>query len=832
MSGPQGGRAGAKDSRKEATFVDVLIAASAVNSNSSLLIFNNTQSNNQNNNNFKNIISSLFSDNSNQISNKITLGNQIINNEKLKNALYNTAAIYFLTGNIKNIANQSVSSLEKDPTIQGISDSYGFTSAEKSTFINGLKTAVTEIVSSDANNINVENISLNQQAIDSTRNQKTDKNLPNVLARQTQANKLQPIIQNLSTKFLNQQPLANQNNISNLNNLINELQKSLTVYVKQNNAIGATQLEDINNTLSEIGNNINNISLNDANNNIKSIQNNIGNISKIINPKNSALAVVDSDNTANVSNVDKIGLMQINNNLPDSNAQNNTMIGSAINQGAALRTNSVPAVLTISNLNNQDISTTPETISSLNTSIVLGKNIGTVQINSIQQNLNELNGNNQENSLQQSVKSQNFSSPTLVGNNTNTNISNVESAYKSNNIASANNVIKTDILSLKDAIDKIIQTSVVASNSKPQTASPKLTTANQNDNMLISSTDTGVLNNDSLDTINSENNQQGNGVKGLINQINNLLNQLNGKIEITNKPEYILTSDSNTKFNNQSQDLQTNSNNSQIAVNAGDIKSNQDADNQINNLIKESIVILPQREVGASTNIKTSLSQDSQLKSNNTANVEYNDENFGNNFGNTVNTVSKQLLGKNEDFKYNIENKTINDINNVVSNIAATSQNTVKTQNPQQIFSDITSFVSDAKKDILIRQIVDNIGDNIQLVPKTEIKMVLKPENLGQLTINIENKNNVIKGTIQVTDSGVKNVLKASIGELKSALNNIGVHTQDIEVTLMNQNGSYGTQSQNTYKEWEGSALVDKTTNNIIENADMEYALGTLNYLA
>lgn len=118
---------------------------------------------------------------------------------------------------------------------------------------------------------------------------------------------------------------------------------------------------------------------------------------------------------------------------------------------------------------------------------------------------------------------------------------------------------------------------------------------------------------------------------------------------------------------------------------------------------------------------------------------------------------------------------------------------------------------------------------------KFEIKIFLKPENLGPVLINIENKEKQIKVNIQVANNEVKDILKTNIVELKNAVNNIGFEVKDFEVSMMNQNIETGVNdfSNNSYKEWQGAAINNEikeivNMGDIINADDFSY----LNFLA
>ena len=49
------------------------------------------------------------------------------------------------------------------------------------------------------------------------------------------------------------------------------------------------------------------------------------------------------------------------------------------------------------------------------------------------------------------------------------------------------------------------------------------------------------------------------------------------------------------------------------------------------------------------------------------------------------------------------------------------------------------------KHDIIIKQVIENLENAVVQKEKFEIKIFLKPENLGPVIVNIENKENMDK---------------------------------------------------------------------------------------
>lgn len=164
---------------------------------------------------------------------------------------------------------------------------------------------------------------------------------------------------------------------------------------------------------------------------------------------------------------------------------------------------------------------------------------------------------------------------------------------------------------------------------------------------------------------------------------------------------------------------------------------------------------------------------------------------------------------------------------------------TVKTKESIQVPADAKVFerAADAagrvKENIVIRQVVQNIQNAVETVRTTEVKMFLRPENLGSVSIRLESTENIITGKIQTASAEVRDILKAALPELRITLNNMGINADRLEITLMNnsgQNNFEGRAFGDSYKEWEGGTL--KVTSEEIDRTDYAGLNGYLNFLA
>lgn len=152
-----------------------------------------------------------------------------------------------------------------------------------------------------------------------------------------------------------------------------------------------------------------------------------------------------------------------------------------------------------------------------------------------------------------------------------------------------------------------------------------------------------------------------------------------------------------------------------------------------------------------------------------------------------------------------------------------------------KVFEKAADFAGRVKESIVIKQVVQNIQSSVQVSGKTEIKMFLRPENMGPVIIRIDSSDKVISGRIEVASTDVKDILKANLPELKAALTSAGLNVSNLDVSVMsNYIGSGMNDSAgNPFREWEGAAVVKPAAEETFENAGaLNGVNGYLNFLA
>ena len=193
-----------------------------------------------------------------------------------------------------------------------------------------------------------------------------------------------------------------------------------------------------------------------------------------------------------------------------------------------------------------------------------------------------------------------------------------------------------------------------------------------------------------------------------------------------------------------------------------------------------------------------------------------------------------------EQFKDSIGRNFLKDVNwlaDMVKSLVvnAKSKESVEAPVAAKVFEQVAGFANNVKENIIIRQVMQHIENAVQVSQKTEIRMFLRPENLGPVIINIEAREKVLTGKIQVVNGEVRDVLKAHVPELRAALMNAGLSVEDFDVSMLNtsvNDNLADSSARNPFREWEGGPAPNNTQD-IAEIGDIYIGNnGYLNFLA
>gem|GEM_PF-4173417 len=128
----------------------------------------------------------------------------------------------------------------------------------------------------------------------------------------------------------------------------------------------------------------------------------------------------------------------------------------------------------------------------------------------------------------------------------------------------------------------------------------------------------------------------------------------------------------------------------------------------------------------------------------------------------------------------------------------------------QSVFAQAADFAIKAKQAMVIKQVVEAVIANAVTSKTTSIKVTLRPDNLGPVTISLESRDGAVTAHMMVQNADVRDALRANAAELRDNLNKAGVTVTDFTIGLMNHNtgnGNYDARTPNKYVEWEGGVI-------------------------
>lgn len=248
-------------------------------------------------------------------------------------------------------------------------------------------------------------------------------------------------------------------------------------------------------------------------------------------------------------------------------------------------------------------------------------------------------------------------------------------------------------------------------------------------------------------------------------EINNLLEQLNGKV-VTEKAK------ENTQINN-----------------TVDIKSSLTTETKINS---ENVDV---------ENIENSEIAQEQKQFNQTDNNQMYQQNSGQN-----SNENSQMLEANKQ-EISFKQETFN-ISNVSNNSKVFNASLPKTQ----VFRNINA--SD-----VVAQIMEKIKVSIK-PDVSEVKMILKPEQLGEVSLKIATQNGIVTAQFTAESQKVKEIIESNFNQLKDMLSQQGIDVGALEVNVSDkesQNQSFNMFEQNTNKAKINKGLLLEDDVKIIE---------------
>lgn len=273
-------------------------------------------------------------------------------------------------------------------------------------------------------------------------------------------------------------------------------------------------------------------------------------------------------------------------------------------------------------------------------------------------------------------------------------------------------------------------------------------------------------------------------------QIQTLLDQLNGEV---------LESSTNIA---SKQDLTKNVNDVNININKNvDVKDNEQIQTENKD---EKVVFL---ETSKSVNMQDVNAQGEETLTDNEPkqqkhmqnNQNQQNSNFANQSEQNQNKVLDQNNRQNIDFKQEVFN-----ISEVKNDAKVFSTNMPKTQ-----------VLRNINNTEVVTQIMEKI--KVSVKPEiSEVKMLLKPEQLGEVSLKIATQNGVVTAQFIAESQRVKEIIEANFNQLKDMLLEQGIDVGALEVSVSDQESQQTNQQTNN-----GQNKNQKQTTSMFEEDDL-----------
>lgn len=271
---------------------------------------------------------------------------------------------------------------------------------------------------------------------------------------------------------------------------------------------------------------------------------------------------------------------------------------------------------------------------------------------------------------------------------------------------------------------------------------------------------------------------------------------------------------------------------SQIIENVAEIEVAEDnLANEATTVVNEdnnTEVVKAETEIKANNQAETEVTEDSSILSNpaseavtedveeKTVKTQKNDTNsdlsLENNVENTNDKVVVEVNEGNTQFNNSQDQNLFSSKNDSEVNVSGVvMDNITKAFNEAMVRTESVKNVDTAE---VVKQIIDKVKVGINR-DVTELKISLKPEELGDVTVKIASQNGIVTAQITAESQRVKEIIEAGFNQLKQALSDAGVEVSQLEVNV-------GSSDQNPQFENQGSSNEKSSAriNQIIAEAE------------
>lgn len=183
--------------------------------------------------------------------------------------------------------------------------------------------------------------------------------------------------------------------------------------------------------------------------------------------------------------------------------------------------------------------------------------------------------------------------------------------------------------------------------------------------------------------------------------------------------------------------------------------------------------------------------------------------NIGNNYENSDVEINASIVDENNSNSYLKQNGNGNENNNLLSKDMLNLQNLQNNQFDENSLEDFdfdkitiaetsqttglfnaTLPKTQALKNINSTEVINQIIEKMKVSIKpdmTEMKILLKPENLGEISLKIATQNGIITAQFTAESQKVKEIIEANFNQLRDLLNEKGLNVSSLEVDISNK---------------------------------------------
>ena len=267
-----------------------------------------------------------------------------------------------------------------------------------------------------------------------------------------------------------------------------------------------------------------------------------------------------------------------------------------------------------------------------------------------------------------------------------------------------------------------------------------------------------------------------------------------------------------------------------VAEQTPEVAANTKLDNTVTDVVNDANkVVIPEEMVAVQDeNVESDENVTPIIvnkESNVTKDVEVSTENVDESVEETF--TKKEVNTNNTNNPNNSDNMARHDDGNktFTSNVNVETQSV---QNEQPVMPEAKPVINRFQTMQLISQISDQARINITK-EVTSLEMILNPESLGKIYLNVSEKQGAVKAQIIAQNEIVKEALENQVASLKESLNKAGVKVEAVEVSVGThefeknlEEGMHGKEEEGRRQEEQASNRAKRTSINLNNLDDLQ----------